>query len=161
MAISQSVCLSVCLLSPSGRSTQPVGRYTCIWGACQERRASRPNSSQTQALSRRSWASRLDTEDVYSVGMAAAGQDSRPGWGSEARRFPELNPATEARFQEWRKQEIGLWGIPEIREGLVGTLETASLLEHGKGVPEGQCSSGEGLQRRLRNNCHWPLILRK
>lgn len=128
-----AVSQSVCLLSPSGRSIQPVGRYTCIWRACQKRRASHPNSSQTQALNKRSWASRLDTEDVYSVGMAAVGQDSRPGWGSEARWFPELSPATEARFQEWRKQEVGLWGIPEIREGLMGTLETAGLLESGKG----------------------------
>lgn len=39
------------------------------------------------------------SEDVYHVGVAGI-QDSRPGWGSEARRFPELNPTEKARLQE-------------------------------------------------------------
>ena len=41
----------------------------------------------------------LLTEDVYRVGVAGI-QDSRPGWGSEARRFPDLNPTEKARLQE-------------------------------------------------------------
>jgi hypothetical protein len=45
------------------------------------------------------------------------------------RRFPELNPTEKARLQEWRKQEISLWGIPEVKKELMGALEEMGVLE--------------------------------